>query len=234
MGSANAETAAYINEMDTGIKKAVDISMRDERMKTELITNVSHDIKTPLTSIITYVDLLAKEPLETENEKQYVAVLAEKSNRLKQLIDDLMEASKINSGNISVASERLCMGELVAQIRAEYEDKLAAKKLLVVSELPEEPLYFNGDSRHVWRVFSNLFSNICKYAMPGTRVYLETEHTGQAGVSLAVKNISEQSLNISPEELTERFVRGDESRNTEGNGLGLSIAGDGRRDEDFY
>lgn len=222
---ANAETAAYINEMDTGIKKAVDISMRDERMKTELITNVSHDIKTPLTSIITYVDLLAKEPLETENEKQYVAVLAEKSNRLKQLIDDLMEASKINSGNIAVVSERLCMGELIAQIGAEYEDKLEAKKLQIVSRLPEEPLYFTGDSRHVWRVFSNLFSNICKYAMPGTRVYLEAEHTGQASVYLAVKNISEQSLNISPEELTERFVRGDESRNTEGNGLGLSIAG---------
>lgn len=222
---ANRESAEHINAMDMGIKKAVDISMRDERMKTELITNVSHDIKTPLTSIITYVDLLAKEPLQTDNEKQYVEILAQKSNRLKQLIDDLMEASKINSGNIAVISEQLCMGELIAQISAEYENRLAAKQLQIVCKLPEEPLYFKGDSRHVWRVFSNLFSNICKYAMPGTRVYLEAEHTGQARVYLEVKNISEKSLNISPEELTERFVRGDESRNTEGNGLGLSIAG---------
>lgn len=220
----NRNTAEDINRIDLGIKKAVDISMRDERMKTELITNVSHDIKTPLTSIITYVDLLAKEPLETENEKQYVEVLTQKANRLKQLIDDLMEASKINSGNIAVVSEKLCMGELISQISAEYETRLEAKQLQIVYRLPEENLYFSGDSRHVWRVFSNLFSNLCKYTMPGTRVYLEADRTNQGSVCLEMKNISEQSLNISPEELTERFVRGDESRNTEGNGLGLSIA----------
>lgn len=221
---ANREMADHINRMDLGIKKAVDISIRDERMKTELITNVSHDIKTPLTSMITYVDLLSKEPLETENEKKYVEVLKQKSDRLKQLIEDLMEASKINSGNITVNTEKLHMKAMIAQVCAEYENKLAERKLFIVTAVPEEDLEFTGDSRHTWRVFTNLFGNVCKYALTGTRVYLETGYTPEGNVYLELKNISEQSLNISAEELTERFVRGDESRNTEGNGLGLSIA----------
>lgn len=220
----NREMADHINRMDLGIKKAVDISIRDERMKTELITNVSHDIKTPLTSMITYVDLLSKEPLETENEKKYVEVLKQKSNRLKQLIEDLMEASKINSGNITVNPEKLHMKAMIAQVCAEYESKLAERKLFIVTAILEEDLEFTGDSRHTWRVFTNLFGNVCKYALTGTRVYLETGYTTEGNVYLELKNISEQSLNISAEELTERFVRGDESRNTEGNGLGLSIA----------
>lgn len=220
----NRKMAEHINQMDLGIKRAVDISLRDERLKTELITNVSHDIKTPLTSIITYVDLLSKEPLDTDNEKQYVEVLEQKSNRLKQLIEDLMEASKINSGSITVNEEHLHMQELISQVCAEYETRLDNRKLQIITAVPEEELVFTGDSRHTWRVFTNLFSNVCKYAMPGTRVYLETGRTVGENVYLELKNISEQSLNISPEELTERFVRGDESRNTEGNGLGLSIA----------
>lgn len=222
---SNRLTADKINEMDQGIRRAVEISLQDERMKTELITNVSHDIKTPLTSIITYVDLLKKEPLETENEKQYVEVLEQKSERLKQLIDDLIEASKINSGNIAVVPVRLSMGELLPQVYAEYESKLLDKKLAFINRLPEEALYFTGDSRHVWRVLSNLFGNICKYAMPGTRVYMEAAKSiDDHKVILEMKNVSQESLNISPQELTERFVRGDASRNTEGNGLGLSIA----------
>lgn len=237
----NRKTAEIVNVMDAGIQKAVATSLKDERLKAELITNVSHDIKTPLTSIINYVDLLKKEPLETENEKQYVEVLAEKSARLKNLIDDLMEASKISSGNITVESVPLSVGELLSQMTAEYEARFESRQLTPVLQIPEYPLYFMGDSRHIWRVLSNLFSNLCKYAMPGTRIYLEAGTVNAAGVSMAgenaagenaagemveirIKNISEKCLNVSAEELMERFVRGDESRNTEGNGLGLSIA----------
>ena len=222
---SNKHMAMHINEMDQGISRAVENSLKDERMKTELITNVSHDIKTPLTSIITYVDLLKKEPIETENAKQYIEILDQKSARLKQLIDDLMEASKINSGNITVNSMKLCAGELLSQVAAEYESKLDERKLTLVCSMPEEPIYFQGDSRHAWRVLSNLFGNVCKYAMPGTRVYLEVGRDQNAKiVTIGMKNISQEPLNIPANELTERFVRGDESRNTEGNGLGLSIA----------
>lgn len=222
----NKETAELINDMDTGISRAVEKSMKDERMRTELIANVSHDIRTPLTSIINYVDLLKKEPIESENAQKYLGVLDEKSARLKQLTEDLVEASRITSGNVSVENVRMSAAELVQQIAAEYEEKFKQKELTLVLQLPEEQAddSFIGDSRYVWRVLSNLFSNLYKYAMPHTRVYFSMYRTPTPTFCMELKNISEYPLNISPEELTERFVRGDASRGTEGNGLGLSIA----------
>ncbi|MBD5530979.1 MAG: hypothetical protein HDQ98_02080 [Lachnospiraceae bacterium] len=222
----NKKTAELINDMDTGISRAVEKSMKDERMRTELIANVSHDIRTPLTSIINYVDLLKKEPIESENAQKYLGVLDEKSSRLKQLTEDLVEASRITSGNVSVENVRLSAAELVQQIAAEYEEKFKQKDLTLVLQLPEEQAdnSFIGDSRYVWRVLSNLFSNLYKYAMPHTRVYFSMYRTPTPTFCMELKNISEYPLNISPEELTERFVRGDASRGTEGNGLGLSIA----------
>lgn len=222
----NKEMAELINDMDTGISRAVEKSMKDERMRTELIANVSHDIRTPLTSIINYVDLLKKEPIESENAQKYLEVLDEKSARLKQLTEDLVEASRITSGNVSVENVRMSAAELVQQIAAEYEEKFKQKELTLVLHLPEEQAddSFIGDSRYVWRVLSNLFSNLYKYAMPHTRVYFSMYRTPTPTFCMELKNISEYPLNISPEELTERFVRGDASRGTEGNGLGLSIA----------
>lgn len=222
----NKKMAELINDMDIGISRAVEKSMKDERMRTELIANVSHDIRTPLTSIINYVDLLKKEPIESENAQKYLEVLDEKSARLKQLTEDLVEASRITSGNVSVENVRMSAAELVQQIAAEYEEKFKQKELTLVLHLPEEQTddSFIGDSRYVWRVLSNLFSNLYKYAMPHTRVYFSMYRTPTPTFCMELKNISEYPLNISPEELTERFVRGDASRGTEGNGLGLSIA----------
>lgn len=222
----NEKMVELINDMDTGISRAVEKSMKDERMRTELIANVSHDIRTPLTSIINYVDLLKKEPIESENAQKYLEVLDEKSARLKQLTEDLVEASRITSGNVSVENVRMSAAELVQQIAAEYEEKFKQKELTLVLHLPEEQAddSFIGDSRYVWRVLSNLFSNLYKYAMPHTRVYFSMYRTPTPTFCMELKNISEYPLNISPEELTERFVRGDASRGTEGNGLGLSIA----------
>lgn len=222
----NRRTAELINDMDLGISRAVEKSVKDERMRTELIANVSHDIRTPLTSIINYVDLLKKEPIESENAQKYLRVLDEKSARLKQLTEDLVEASRITSGNVSAELVRMSAAELVQQAAAEYEEKFRQKDLTLVLSLPEEASEdsFIGDSRYVWRVLSNLFSNVCKYAMPHTRVYLSMYRTPAPFFRMELKNISEYPLNIPPEELTERFVRGDLSRGTEGNGLGLSIA----------
>lgn len=222
----NRQTVQLVNDMELGISRAVDKSLKDERMRAELITNVSHDIRTPLTSIINYVDLLKKEPIESDRAQEYIRVLDEKSARLKQLTDDLMEASKITSGNITLMPVPLSIRELVQQIAAEYEEKLSAKELTLVMQLPEDGAedVFIGDSRHVWRVLSNLLSNVCKYAMPHSRVYVNAQRTDARTLRMELKNMSEYSLNISPEELTERFVRGDESRTQEGNGLGLSIA----------
>ncbi len=222
----NRRTVQLVNNMELGISRAVEKSLKDERMRTELITNVSHDIRTPLTSIINYVDLLKKEPVQSEKAREYISVLEEKSARLKQLTDDLMEASKITSGNISVVPVRMSIRELAQQMAAEYEEKLNARELTLVVSLPkeEDADAFLADSRHVWRVLSNLFSNLCKYAMPRTRVYLNAYRGAKGGLCVELKNVSECPLNISPEELTERFVRGDESRSAEGNGLGLSIA----------
>lgn len=206
------------------MQKAVDEKMKSERFKTELITNVSHDIKTPLTSIINYVDLLGKEELESENAKEYIAVLERQSARLKKLIEDLVEASKASTGNLNVQLEAIDLNLLISQTTAEFEDKLTAKNLEVVTELTSASAMVRADGRLIWRVFENLMSNVCKYALEGTRLYITTEAVGDR-VSVVMKNTSKYALNISGEELMERFTRGDASRHTEGSGLGLSIAG---------
>lgn len=223
----NKELAEAVNGIGNGIKTAVEQSMKDERLKADLITNVSHDIKTPLTSIINFVNLLKREKIEDPRIQGYIKVLDAKSQRLKQLTDDLVEASKITSGNISLQMERINFAELVHQTCGEFSDKFQEKCLEMVLHLPERPVYIEADSRRIWRVVENLFSNACKYALEGTRVYLDIRETVMDGRTCAVfsmKNISAQALNIEADELTERFIRGDISRSTEGSGLGLSIA----------
>ncbi len=206
-----------------GMTAAVDQQMKSERLKTELITNVSHDIKTPLTSIINYVDLIKKEQPESETLREYIGVLERQSDRLKKLIEDLIEASKASSGAIASHPEPCDLGVLLTQTAGEYSEKLAAAGLTPVLHTPETPVVVLADGRHLWRVFDNLMNNICKYAQAGTRVYMTlTAQDKTARVTL--RNISREELNITPDELSERFVRGDRSRHTEGSGLGLSIA----------
>ena len=212
-----------LNNISIGMSRAVDARMKSERFKTELITNVSHDIKTPLTSIINYVDLLGREELENENALEYVEVLKRQSARLKKLIEDLMEASKASTGNLGVNMEQLEVGVSMVQTVGEFEEKLQANELELLIRRPEESVYILADSRHLWRVIDNLMNNICKYAQPHTRVYINLERQGDRAV-LTFRNTSKYPLNITSEELMERFVRGDSSRNTEGSGLGLSIA----------
>lgn len=212
-----------LNSISTGMSRAVDERMKSERFKTELITNVSHDIKTPLTSIINYVDLLEKEDLENETAKEYVQVLERQSSRLKKLIEDLMEASKASTGNLAVHMERLEAGVSMVQTVGEFEEKTDACGLKLLIEKPDTPVYIMADSRHFWRVIDNLMNNICKYAQPDTRVYINLE-TVDGNAVMTFRNTSKYPLNITSEELMERFVRGDSSRNTEGSGLGLSIA----------
>ncbi len=217
------EHGEQLNRISEGMNKAVNARMKSEHFKTELITNVSHDIKTPLTSIINYVDLLEKEEIDNEKAKEYIQVLSRQSARLKKLIDDLIEASKASTGNLNVNMERCELGVLIDQSAGEYAEKLKAAGLELVITKPEEPVTIMADGRHMWRVFDNLLNNVCKYAMAGTRVYLNLDKAaGKATVTF--RNISASQLNISGEELMERFVRGDSSRNTEGSGLGLSIA----------
>ena len=218
------EHAADLNRINEGVSKAVNEKMKSERFKTELITNVSHDIKTPLTSIINYVDLLEKEEIPHENAKEYLEVLERQSARLKKLIEDLIEASKASSGSLSVNLEKLEAGVFLVQTVGEFKEKTEKNKLDLQIKKPEEPIYIMADGRHFWRVIDNLMNNICKYAQPETRVYINLEQTGEK-VQITFRNTSRYPLNISSEELMERFVRGDSSRNTEGNGLGLSIAG---------
>jgi len=220
----NREMADAVNNIGEGIRKAVHTSMKDEQMKTDLITNVSHDIKTPLTSIISYVDLLKRLKIEEEPAKGYIDVLDEKSQRLKQLTDDLLEASKISSGNITLNMEKLNLTELLNQTIGEFSEKLEEKGLVAVFEDNNTAAYINADSRRMWRVADNLFNNICKYALENTRVYIEISVTADDIVELSIKNISASRMNIKGEELTERFIRGDSSRTTEGSGLGLFIA----------
>lgn len=226
----NKVLANSVNSIGKGIKEAVEISMKDERMKADLITNVSHDIKTPLTSIINYVDLLKRERVDNEKVQNYIRVLDEKSQRLKQLTDDLVEASKITSGNISYHFERLNLTELLNQAIGEFSEKFETKNLTTVMNVNVQNAVIEADSRRIWRVMENLFNNVFKYAMPGTRVYVAIDRPGStqaeetAQIEVSIKNISENPLNCRPEELTERFIRGDESRTTEGSGLGLSIA----------
>jgi len=217
-----AKCADYLNALADVAIEAAKNQTRSERMRTELITNVSHDIKTPLTSIINYVDLLGSAP-DSQAVEQYLEVLGRQSQRLKKLIEDLMEMSKASSGNITVDLIRLDPAETVKQALGEFSDKLAARELTVVFQQPEEPFGMIADGRLSWRVLSNLLSNIVKYALPGTRVYVDVVQVEQQ-VLISLKNISAEPLNISADELTERFVRGDASRNTEGTGLGLNIA----------
>lgn len=217
------EHAENLNGISNGMSLAVEKSVKSERMKAELITNVSHDIKTPLTSIINYVDLLKKEGVDSENAGEYLEVLERQSARLKRLTEDLVEASKASTGNISINLQKTNMNVLLNQTAGEYEERLEKNNLSLVLDLTEEELIVDADGRRMWRVFDNLMNNICKYAQPGTRVYLSSKKEyGKAVVSF--KNISKEPLNINPDELTERFVRGDKSRNTDGSGLGLSIA----------
>lgn len=221
----NKTLALSVNSIGKGIKEAVEISMKDERMKADLITNVSHDIKTPLTSIINYVDLLKREQVGSEKARDYIRVLDEKSQRLKQLTDDLVEASKISSGTISLHFERINLTELMNQTIGEFSEKFEEKNLVTVMNVNTGNVVVEADSRRIWRVMENLFNNVYKYALPGTRVYVSMDQVGmEERVQVSIKNISENYLNCKPEELTERFIRGDESRTTEGSGLGLSIA----------
>ena len=214
--------AESLNELAEVAVVAARNQMRSERMRSELITNISHDIKTPLTSIINYVDLL-QATKRAEETVQYLEVLGRQSQRLKKLIEDLMEMSRASSGSIKANPVVLDPVEAVNQALGEFADKLQAQQLTVVFRQPEQPLTMLSDGRLTWRVLSNLLSNIVKYAMPGTRVYADIV-AAEDQVLISLKNISAEPLNVSAEELTERFVRGDRSRNTEGNGLGLNIA----------
>ncbi len=215
--------AADINSIGNGIQLAVDERTKSERLKTELITNVSHDLKTPLTSIVNYVDILSKEDIKPDTAKEYVDVLVRQSQRMKKLIDDLVEASKASSGAIAVNAQRVDMSLLITQAVTEFDERLEKSRLTPITTLPEEPVRVMVDGRLMWRVFDNLLGNICKYAQPETRVYISEDIVGDK-VIVTFKNISRYALNISSEELMERFVRGDSSRHTEGSGLGLSIA----------
>ena len=215
--------AEDLNHAAEGMSAAVDERMRSERMKTELITNVSHDIKTPLTSIINYVDLLQKEEVDNPKAREYLSVLSRQSGRLKKLIEDLIEASKASTGNLEIRPEVMDVSVMLLQAIGEFGERLQDAGLILVVSGSDREMPVLADGRYLWRVFDNLLVNICKYAMPGTRVYLSlAEEDGEAVISF--KNISREELNIRSEELLERFVRGDSSRNTEGSGLGLSIA----------
>lgn len=217
------DVAVQVNDIAGGLSNAIQEKLKSERLKTELITNVSHDIKTPLTSIINYVDLLKKEELPNEQAREYLTILDNKSQRLKRLTEDLVEASKASSGNIKLNIEKLNVNELLKQISGEFEDKFKARNLEEVMSLPEKSVYINADSRYMYRVLENMYSNISKYAMENTRVYIDVIPNNNK-ITIQMKNISKEKLNISTDELMQRFVRGDSARNTEGSGLGLSIA----------
>lgn len=204
---------------------AIEEALKGERMKTELITNVSHDLKTPLTSIISYVDLLEKCDIQDETAQKYIRVLDEKSGRLKRLIEDLVEASKVSSGAVTLNKIRVNLCELATQAVGEMEDSFEEHRLEIVLNTPETPPVIFADSQKTWRIFDNLLNNARKYSLEGTRVYVDVREENGEGI-FSVKNVSAEALNIPPEELTQRFVRGDQSRTKEGSGLGLSIAKD--------
>ncbi len=216
-------SATDLNHIGDGLSTAVEARVKSERFKTELITNVSHDIKTPLTSIVNYVDLLAKEPTDNEKITEYVAVLARQSARLKKLTEDLVEASKASTGNVAVKLEPCNLQVLLEQLVGEYAQRAETAGLEVRLRVPAVATTVSADGRHLWRVLDNLMSNVCKYALGGTRVYVDlTALNGTA--TMTFRNVSRQPLELEGEELTERFVRGDSSRHTEGSGLGLAIA----------
>ena len=216
------EMAVYINDIEGGFSNAIEESLKSERLKTELITNVSHDIKTPLTSIINYVDLLKKEELQDERIREYVEILDMKSQRLKKLTEDLVEASKVSSGNVKLTIEEINLKELINQSIGEFKDRFEEKGLQIESNMPEG-IKVKADNRYLYRVIENLFSNITKYALENSRVYIDITKEKNK-ISISMKNISKEKLNISSDELMQRFVRGDKARYTEGSGLGLSIA----------
>lgn len=217
------ETAAAVNHIGEGMNVALENSMKSERLKTDLITNVSHDIKTPLTSIINYVELLKQENFEDPKIQRYLEILDEKSQRLKILTEDVVEASKVSSGNITLEYSNINLVEMIQQTSGEFAEKFGARHLTEVMDMPENPAIIRADGRRLWRVLSNIYNNAAKYAMPETRVYADLQVIAGYAV-FSLKNISEQPLNIPANELTERFIRGDVSRSTEGSGLGLSIA----------
>jgi len=212
-----------LNSISEGMSKAVEERLRSERMKTELITNVSHDIKTPITSIINYASLISAEPCSCEKHGEYSQVLVRKSEHLRRLLDDLVEASKASTGAMEVSLSPCDGGVLLSQVAGEFEERCASAGLELILRVPDEPVIIKADSRRIWRVFENLMSNACKYSLHGSRVYLTLERLRKEAV-FTVRNTSKSPLDLSPEELTQRFVRGDSSRSTEGFGLGLSIA----------
>ena len=217
------EHAGQLNDLGAAIGSAVEERLKSERFKAELITNVSHDLKTPLTSIINYVDLLKKVDIQDPKAREYIAVLDRKSQRLKKLTEDLVEASKASTGSLTVVREKLGFTQLLDQALGEYQEKFEKSGLTPVLTTTDHELYVEADGRHLWRIIDNLLGNCVKYALPGTRVYLDVR-SWEGSVVLSVKNISRDPLNIPAEQLMERFVRGDVSRTTEGSGLGLSIA----------
>lgn len=215
--------AEYINNIGSGLDAAVENSLKKERMQTELITNVSHDLKTPLTSIINYVDLMKRENPTDPKIQEYLRILDEKSQRLKVLTEDVVEASKASTGNIKLEMNDIDFVEMVQQVIGEFEEKFQEKNLTMMVHFTDEPSIIYADGQRMWRVLENVFGNVVKYAMEGTRVYAEISNRNKK-VTFSLKNISAQPLNISADELTGRFIRGDVARNTEGSGLGLSIA----------
>lgn len=223
MSGDNREMAEELNRVRDGLKQAIEVEMKSERLKTDLITNVSHDIKTPLTSIINYVDILKRENIQDEKIAGYIAILDRKALRLKQLTEDLVEASKISSGNITLDMQNINLKQLIKQTNGEFEEKFAAKNLDLVCDLPESEMIISADGRRMFRVIENLYNNAAKYAMPNSRVYV-TGELKKGKVIFSMKNMSESPLNFKADELLERFVRGDVSRSTEGSGLGLEIA----------
>lgn len=228
---SGAHAGEGLNNISSGLETALQEKMKSERLKTNLITNVSHDIKTPLTSIINYVNLMKREHIEDARINAYLDVLDQKSQRLKTLIEDLVEASKASSGNVKLEFTDIDLVQMAFQTNGEFEEKLDARHLQLIINAPREPLMIRADGRRLWRVLENLYNNVCKYAMEGSRVYVDlarvpgNPETGTAGQAVfTIKNISANPLNIRADELTERFVRGDVARTTEGSGLGLSIA----------
>lgn len=217
------QSITYLNDISNGLENAIQDRMKSERLKTELITNVSHDIKTPLTSIINYVDLIKQENIQNEKVKEYIEILDNKSQRLKKLIEDLVEASKVSTGNVKLNLEKINIVELINQAVGEFEDKFESKGLDIVINSNENEIFIFADSRYMYRIIENLFSNISKYALQNSRVYIDIQKVDDK-VYIKMKNISKDKLNIPAEELMQRFVRGDKSRTTEGSGLGISIA----------
>ena len=209
--------------MGDGLQKAVDAIVRNERLKAELITNVSHDIKTPLTSIVSYVDLLKRENLQDHRVRHYIEVLDQKSQRLKQLTEDLVEASKISSGNVELEMVKMQLQSMMQQAYGEFQERFEERGLSPVWNMEREPACIMADGRQLWRILENLLGNIYKYAADGTRIYIDLYHVGKR-ICLSLQNTSRETLTMDAQELAGRFVRGDRSRSTEGSGLGLSIA----------